>query len=243
MKKGNYWNRLVAYLYRRQTKVHTWSYKEELRAYIKKRKKRKKRLLGIMILIVICYFGNCGRDEVQIALDPYRYLFKDDWEIFETHLDDENKEISIYFKDVYSDEGEHVRDTYDAIVKIFYDEGLGKWKDYTINLKFKSYRSSPETLQIINDNSLQSLAVISSSYTSAYILSIKEIAECFPETKSLSVDEIDEYSDLRGFDNLKYFEVDEIDEEEREYVWSLFPECVIKAWREEVLYYNPELEE
>ncbi len=236
MKKRNYWNRLVAYLYRRQTKVHTWSYKEELRAYIKKRKKRKRRLLGIMIVVVIGYLSSCGMNEARQALYPYKYLYKDDWEIYSVYVDDEENEISISLGDKTSSAWNRVRSVYDVVMTAFYDEGLGKWQDYEI----KMYFGYSETyFHIINDSSKQSLVI---RINADYKLPVEKAAEYFPETKCLDVNEVDEYSDLSGFDDLEYLQVNEIDEEEQEYVWSLFPECIIEDWQGNV-YYNHALEE
>ena len=244
MKKRNYWNQLIAYLYRRGTRIETWNYEKEInaymRAYKKKRKERKWRFLVLIDLLVIIYLSNCGLDDVRLALEPYRNEYKNDWAIYRIDVDEEVKELYICFrqKASSSDKGESIRTVYDAVIKAVYNDGWYKWLDYSIDLQFIEFRNDPKYLDIRNDSSLLSLEIRDYAHMYKYIVTVTDIAEYFPETKKLYTN-TSAYTEIGGFDNLEYLYMGDSDEKIRAYIWGIFPDCVVED--KEGVYYSPEI--
>ena len=244
-----YWNRLVAFFYRRSDKIDTQELAKKNVIF------RRKKIFAIVVLVLVLWKicaivlkvdfyrtqSDAGKAFIRSTVQQYMWRWS-------CSIDEEDNELTVYFhmkKGLFGDDN---LDKYaDSIVSIYAavkDKFLAdeKWSDYVVSLGFFTAGSSSPDYFMVNyiDRDDSSLEI---KMDWGGMMDMRDIAENFPNTKSLYLDYIGDITDgLDGFKNLTFPSDYGITEEEREYVWSLFPECVIEGKSKE-LYYNSALEE
>ncbi len=242
-----YWNRLVAFFYRRSDKIDT----QELakKNVISRRKKIFVIVVLVLVLWKICtivlkvdfYRTQSDAGKAFIRSTVHQYMWR-----WTCSTSEEDNELTVNFrmkKGLFGDDdldkyADSIVSIYDAVKEEFFADD--RWSDYTVNIGFYEGSSSSNHFDINNIDKDESNLEIKMDWGG--MMDMRDIAENFPNTKSLYSDYISGITNgLDGFENLTFLSDYGITKEEREYVWSLFPECVIEGESKE-LYYNPDLE-
>lgn len=144
----------------------------------------------------------------------------------------EEKHIKIvYNQSAWGNADEQVpctKDTVNALCEKLLKDLESSYHDYVIDVHF-SIVNGAENLEVYNLTADLSDVRIRNTMTS---IALKEIVACFPFAKELYVDGVDYHDtieDIQGFEDLKYFNITlNLTEEEKEYISSLYPDCVIE---------------
>lgn len=144
----------------------------------------------------------------------------------------EEKHIKIvYNQSVWGNADEQVpctKDTVNALYEKLLENPESAYYDYVMDIHFNIVNGA-ESVDVYNLTTALSNVRIRNTMTS---VELEEIVECFPFAKELYVDGVDYHDmieDIKGFEDLKYFNITlNLTEEEKEYISSLYPDCVIE---------------
>ena len=148
----------------------------------------------------------------------------------------EEKHIKIVYKQsAWGNADEQVqctKDTVNALYEKLLENPESAYYDYAMDIHF-SIVNGAENVDVYNLTTDLSSVKIRNTMTS---MELEEIVECFPFAKELYVDGVDYHDtieDIQGFEDLKYFNITlYLTEEEKEYISSLYPDCVIEDLEE-----------
>jgi len=197
-----------------------------------KMSKKKKRIIKILVLfftvVLIVFIREASRSKLEKLVRSCREYYKPCWKLAYVKEDKEQKQIRIYFKyrSNYQERGSNLLETQKVLTERLFQEEGSQWKDYTIAIMFKHIGDQFEISNISFNRG--NLAIRGSS---GFGIDLKTIAKYFPDAKDLTLNSAlyDSIEEIQGFKDLKqvYF-TQGTTEEEKEYILSLFPDCIIE---------------
>ncbi len=198
---------------------------------MKKAKKAITVILSMLLIIsaaLLVYFQTRSPLEkaVRSCLDVY-YPF---WWLSSVKEDAEEKKIDIRFtykEDMRTLEERRysMKEIYEAVADVLLKNEESSYQDYSVDILFDDTPKRFGIRNITADG--QSLGI----YEYYIPMQLKKIAEYFPEARVLEMDmtHYDDIQEISGFSELEYVEFRcYLSEEEKAYIWSLYPDCVIK---------------
>lgn len=190
----------------------------------------RKVVYGVLFLVVIftVYFLWYPND-LEKAVISCKEHYSSNWKLDFVKEDVERKHIEVEFEYRHGEADKKISsiiNTQKALTECLLLDENSPWRDYVVDIRF---RNIAEAFAITNITRSQENLTVG---VAELRVSLKEIAEQIPEAKILSFYDSVYYvsmEEIKGFSDLK--EIDfgyELSEEEKEYILSLYPECVIK---------------
>lgn len=197
-----------------------------------KMSKKKKKIIRLLVLLftiaLIIFIREVSRSKLEKLVRSCREYYKPCWKLKYVKEDKEQKQITIYFKyrSHYRERVSRLLNTQKVLTELLVKEEGSQWRDYTAAIMFEHIG---DQFEISNISANQKSLVIRGS--SGLGIDLKTIAESFPDAKELSLFSAlyDSIEEIQGFTDLRrvYFSQGTTDEE-KEYILSLFPDCVIE---------------
>lgn len=196
----------------------------------------KKRIIKVLVLLftvaLIVLIREISRSKLEKLVRSCREYYKPCWKLDYVKEDKEQKQIFIRFeyRSHYQERSLQLLNTQKILTECLVKDENSQWKDYTVKIAFHHIA---DWFVISNISTNQENLTISSSsgFGSGIIIDLKMLAEYLPDAKELKLDSVryDSIKEIRGFKNLKRVDFDwGTTEEEKEYILSLFPDCVIE---------------
>ena len=146
------------------------------------------------------------------------------WRLDSVQEDVEQKYIYVKFSYRYKNYEERlhcIKKTKEELTKVLLESEDTKWRGYTIKLGFLN----------VGDYFDVEVKAEDIQITSNMNISIETIASLFPQAKVLYLypARYESIAEVQGFEELMEIRFSQgLKEEEKAYVWSLFPDCMIK---------------
>ncbi len=201
-----------------------------------KMSKKKKRIITVLILffavVFIVFIREVSRSKLEKLVRSCREYYKPCWKLDYVKEDKEQKQIFIRFeyRSHYQERSLQLLNTQKILTERLVQDENSQWKDYTVEIAFHDIA---DWFVISNISTNQENLIISSSsgFGSGIKIDLKMIAEYLPDAKELdlhgahynSIEEIQSFRDLK-----RICFGQGTTEEEREYILSLFPDCIIE---------------
>lgn len=185
------------------------------------------------VLALALYFYDPLTATEKAFVRSIKESYEDYWVCEDVSEDNNQITISLYVKnkDMLWDSGMNVlSDSVVAVYEAVKDNFLSddEWREYTVNICFERSRNSHENFIVNNIDANETNLEIAMQWYG--FMDAGEIAEKFPNTKTLWGTYISDITNgIEKFDCLKILYDYNITDEEKEYVWSAFPDCVIEC--------------
>ncbi len=198
-----------------------------------KMSKKKKRIITVLVLffavVFIVFIREAGRSKLEKLVRSCREYYKPCWKLAYVKEDNEQKRIEIHFNKYRSNNPEEryssLLNTQKILTERLIRDENSQWKDYTVDIHFR-YIAEGFTIGNISANQENMEFYSCNSY-----IPLKVIAEYLPDTKELKLYSAyyNSIEEIQGFRDLKRICFGQgTTEEEKEYILSLFPDCVIE---------------
>jgi len=196
----------------------------------KKMSKKKKRIITVLVLlfavVFIVFIREVSRSELEKLVRSCREYYKPCWKLAYVKEDNEQKRIEIHFKyrSNYEERNFCLLNTQKILTERLVQDENSQWKDYTVAIVFHHIG---DFFSIRNISANQENMKVRSC--NIYI-PLKMIAEYLPDAKELDLyTPYDSIEEIQGFRDLKRICFRQgTTEEEKEYILSLFPDCIIE---------------
>jgi len=201
-----------------------------------KMSKKKKRIITVLVLlfavVFIVFIREVSRSKLEKLVRSCREYYKPCWKLDYVKEDKEQKKIFIRleYRSHYQERSLQLLNTQKILTERLVKDENSQWKDYTVKIAFQHIA---DWFAIGNISTNQENLIISSSsgFGSGIKIDLKMLAEYLPDAKELKLDSVryDSIEEIQGFRDLKSICFGQgTTEEEREYILSLFPDCVIE---------------
>lgn len=198
--------------------------------------KKKAAVIIIASVALFIIIWNVSKSPLEKKVAACRKYSWPCWKVGYVDEDIEGKHITIVYDDDWPESSKQnvcIKETCDALYKLLLEDQNSQYRDYVIDIRFRN-AGEAESLNIYNLTAdLTAVRIHNFSMTS---VPLKTIVECFPYARELSVDGVDYHdtiADIKGFEDLEYFYCAlYLSKEEKDYIHSLYPDCVIECLEE-----------
>lgn len=189
-------------------------------------------IVAVAIFIIIWNVCKSPLEKKVFACQKYSWPY---WKLGSVQENKEEKHIIIVYDRDWPGTKKNIciKRTCDALYEKLLENQDSQYCDYSIDIRFRIVGEA-ETLNIFNMTT--DLADVRVHNFSMTCIPLKTIVECFPYASELSVDGVtyrDTITDIKGFENLRYFHYNSgLSKKQKEYISSLYPNCVIECLEE-----------
>ena len=191
---------------------------------------KKLRKIGVAVICIATFLcliplvNRLTRNDLEKAVMSCKKYYEPSWKLDNIQEDTEQKYIFFKFCYRYKNYGDRflcIKNTIENLTNILLEPEDSKWGKYTLRLGFLNVGDYFDV--IVNEKQLQ--------VTTNMNISVEKIAELFPDTDVLSLypARYNSIIEIQGFEDLKEIRFSQgLTDEEKAYVWSLFPNCIIE---------------
>ncbi len=198
--------------------------------------KKKATVLIFVTVILMLRMWNLSRTPLDKTVTACWKYALPCWQFDYVLESEEKKHIKIVYKQSAWSEADKQTMCTKNVVTALYEkllfEPASPYHDYVIDIHF-SIVNGAETLEVHNMTAELDSVQIHNGMTS---VSLQDIVDCFPYAKELFVDGVNYHDTIRqikGFDDLQHFSIGlYLSEEEKEYIYSIYPNCVVEDLEE-----------
>lgn len=199
------------------------------------KKYKKKIIIAVICLLFGCIAVGIYQTRftkmyrmVYSAVDIYSSVMRFD----SVHIDYDNPNaiyIGFTMKENYDEVFDKIDALYEKLVDVFLYDSDSPYQEYDLIMDFDSPWGESFTIHVGDKGQYVNLEIRTSD------ISFRDVVERFPETTELycapvmynSIEEIQGLTDLKKI----YFSSQKLSEEEKEYILSLYPNCIIEELR------------
>lgn len=190
-------------------------------------------IVAVALFIIIFNICKSPLEKKVSACWQYAWPY---WKLRYIEEDSEEKYITIVYDRDWGDiEKENIctKKTCDALYEKLLNSEDSQYQDYVIDVYFTKVNGA-ESFGICNMTA--DLSAIKIHNNSMATMPLKTIVEYFPNASELYIEHVDYHNtimDIKGFERLSHLNWNTLlSKEEKEYIYSLYPNCVIECLEE-----------